>query len=117
MAVLSAAVLQGLVFGVVRAAVDGQPFVISSECWVSERSACRVAGQHRATQRHEPSAATTESRRRIAGLAGWIRQRVSVRSRSRATRGLSAPRVSAGVSRSPRRGRVVNHKEGSAALA
>ena len=71
MAVLSGAVLQGLVFGVVRAVVDGQPFVISSECWVSERSACRVAGQHRATQRHEPSAATPQDP--DAALRGWLR--------------------------------------------
>jgi putative transposase len=39
---------------------------------VSERFACRVAGQHRATQRHEPAADTPEDP--DAALRGWLRQ-------------------------------------------
>ena len=38
---------------------------------VSERFACRVAGQHRATQRHEPVADTLEDP--DAALRGWLR--------------------------------------------
>jgi putative transposase len=39
---------------------------------VSERFACRVAGQHRATQRHEPISATPEDP--DAALRAWLRQ-------------------------------------------
>ena len=38
---------------------------------VSERFACRVTGQHRATQRHEPTAATPDDP--DAALRGWLR--------------------------------------------
>jgi putative transposase len=39
---------------------------------VSERFACRVIGQHRATQRHEPTSATPEDP--DAALRAWLRQ-------------------------------------------
>ena len=39
---------------------------------VSERFACRVTGQHRTTQRHEPAAATPADP--DAGLRTWLRQ-------------------------------------------
>ena len=39
---------------------------------VSERFACRVTGQHRATQRHEPAAKTPEDP--DAALRAWLRQ-------------------------------------------
>jgi putative transposase len=38
---------------------------------VSERFACRVAGQHRATQRHEPAAGTPDDP--DAALRDWVR--------------------------------------------
>ena len=38
---------------------------------VSERFACRVTGQHRATQRHEPSSTTAEDP--DAALRAWLR--------------------------------------------
>jgi hypothetical protein len=38
---------------------------------VSERLACRVTGQHRATQRHEPAAATPADP--DAALRDWLR--------------------------------------------
>jgi putative transposase len=39
---------------------------------VSERFACRVTGQHRATQRHEPASTTPEDP--DAALRAWLRQ-------------------------------------------
>ncbi|AGZ49206.1 integrase [Mycobacterium kansasii] len=39
---------------------------------VSERFACRVTGQHRATQRHEPAAETAQDP--DAGLRAWLRR-------------------------------------------
>ena len=49
----------------------GRPFVVFRACWVSERFACRVAGQDRATQRHEPIAGTPDDP--DAALREWLR--------------------------------------------
>ena len=73
---------------------------------VSERFACRVTGQHRATQRHKAASTTPEDP--DAALRSWL---APVR------QGPSPAWVPAGLSRCPRRGMDCESQEDPTALA
>jgi hypothetical protein len=60
-------------------AVPHHPSMGSRVLGVSERFACRVAGQHRATQRHQPVSATPDDP--DSALRAWLRQYAKEHSR------------------------------------